>query len=161
MSEVRKDRTADIVAIDQLIMNYWYEIDFNQGRSVADHWVDGGAFVLGSMVSVAGRANLKAYYEEWARQVALTKDVRTSRHTSTGHRHVFDGDDRATVTFLAYAFSGAGEPPLFNATAPTIISDSRVQFRRDGEGEWRFFDFHAEPVFVGDDPFLNEQVVTG
>jgi hypothetical protein len=162
MRRQRREDALDTVLLEQMLHDYWREIDFNAGRNVADYWVDDGIFVVGDQVSVRGSVALTAFYADWAKQVsALKSGVRTARHSSMSLRCLFEAEGVATLTFLALNFSGSGNPPLYDATAPTIISDARMECRRDAEGQWRIASFHAQPIFIGADPFLNKQIVTG
>jgi hypothetical protein len=43
---------------------------------------------------------------------------------------------------------------MAGATTPNTISDVRMECRR--EREWRVAAFHACPIFLGRDPYLNQ-----
>ena len=88
------------------------------------------------------------------------RGARITRHTFTGLGVSFGAGDRATVTFLSLNFSGCGEPPLTDATLPVIISDTRLECRRE-QGEWRIAELHGAPVFAGRDAFMNQLLIGG
>lgn len=146
--------------LQQLVADYCHLLDCNDGVGAAEFFTE-DCLVEAGLVSYRGRAAMKKFYSELAQRVSSEqKDgVWTSRHGFTNFRVAFAAADRATVNFLFVNFSAVGRAPLLNATKPSVISDARLECRRDARGQWRIFELRGAPIFVGDDPHLNKTVL--
>jgi hypothetical protein len=40
-----------------------------------------------------------------------------------------------------------------------MVTDCKMVFRREADGEWRIVLFGGKPLFVGNDPFVNKQLL--
>jgi hypothetical protein len=80
-------------------------------------------------------------------------------HTFVNMRvHVADMSN-ATVFFTNVNYAGEGHPPVLGTINPAMVTDCRMVFRKDADGEWRIVLFGGKPLFVGNDPFVNKQLL--
>ncbi|TAK99328.1 MAG: nuclear transport factor 2 family protein [Rhodospirillaceae bacterium] len=160
MRKFTPESAVDVIELQQLVADWCHELDTNGGLDVAKLFTEDCIVDFGR-VSYTGRAATTKFYQDRAERVRTQqKDgIRTQRHGITNIRIVFEGKDRAHVTFLIINFSGEGGPPLMNATTPTIVTDTRFECRHDTDGVWRIKAFYGTPIFIGNDPFLNQGMV--
>jgi len=153
------NRTADTLEIQQLIIEWGYDLDIYGGMGVAklctadcDYRVAG--------IAHPGHEKITAFYTARNERVRTQqKDgVRTQRHTITNPRVSFQGAREATIEFLLVNYSAEGKAPALNLVGPTIIADCQMRCRLEGE-DWKIASFDSQPIFIGDDPFLNASVV--
>jgi hypothetical protein len=160
---MRKFDHESVVAafeLEQMVADYCHLLDRNEGVKGSEFFTE-DCIVQAGLISYRSRAEMKRFYSELAERVSADqKDgTWTSRHGFTNFRVVFPASDRATVNFLFVNFSGAGHAPLLNATKPSIVSDARMECRREADGQWRIHEFYGAPIFLGDDPHLNKTVM--
>ena len=72
---------------------------------------------------------------------------KTARHTFMNFRFAVQSSTQAVVDFVSIYYSGPGVPPVTEFTGPSVVSDCRVTCKRETDGKWRIFEFHARPVF--------------
>ena len=146
--------------LQQLILDWGHDLDINGGLNVADLCTEDCNYLIGGN-SHRGRAGVTKFYSDRAERIRTQQrdGVRTQRHTITNLRVSLQGKDHATVAFMVVNYSAEGKAPALNLVGPTIVADSRMECRRDADGEWRIALFDSKPVFVGNDPFLNASVV--
>lgn len=150
----------EFVTLQQLVADFFDEIDVGMGRKAASYYTEDGQFLVGGN-TIGGHEAITAFYAAREKRIlAEQKDgLRTSRHAFTNCRLKLEDSDRAHFTYLLINFSGEGGAPLFGQTTPTIVSDCHMEFVRSASGEWRIYRFGNAPIFVGNDPFLNRAVV--
>jgi hypothetical protein len=146
----------DAFELQQLVTAWCRELDDNHGLNATRFFTE-DCVVDAGHISYKGHEAMQAFYRGVAEFARATPErgARTTRHTYTSLGISFGGDERATVTFLSFTYSGYGETPVVGATTPNTISDVRFECRRDAQQEWRIAEFYAVPVFLGDDPYLN------
>lgn len=150
-----------VVALQQLIAEWGYRLDFHGGSDVADLCTPDCTYLVGGTTH-SGPAAVNAFYAARNERVrALQKDgVRTQRHTISNLRVTFSDADNASATFLLVNYSKEGPAPALDLTGPTIVADCQMDCRREADGEWRIALFDSQPIFIGNDPFLNAAVVS-
>lgn len=148
------------VALQQRLAEFFDEIDNGMGRRIDAFYASDGVFLVGGRAHT-GHAEIGRFYADRERRIlAEQKDgVRSSRHVFGNTRIEAAEADRAIASFVLVNFSGEGRPPLFGLTTPTVVADCRMAFQRDEDGVWRIARFESQPIFVGNDPFLNKAVV--
>ncbi len=146
--------------IEQLVIDWGYDLDLNGGMNVAPLCTDDCHYLVGGTLH-QGHGPITAFYTDRNERVATQqKDgVRTQRHTITNMRIQFPAADHGSAQFMLVNYSGEGKAPILNLVGPTIVADCRMEFRRDADGEWRISLFDSTPMFIGNDPFLNAAVV--
>jgi hypothetical protein len=159
MDELQPDQVLAVLALQQLIAEYCHELDCNAGRNAPTLFSDDGVMQVGKM-SYSERAAMQAFYDDLAKQIEAGGPgaVRTTRHVCSNLRIAFQSSDRATVQCLMVNYSAAGQPPVFDATVPTVVSDTRFECAREAN-RWRIKGLFGGPVFVGNDPLQNKVLV--
>jgi hypothetical protein len=162
MTPFTLEQAAAAVELEQLVAHYWYELDINGGRNVADFLTDDVIYKIGTVVDRSGLADVQAFYAGRNERVAREQKggARTSRHTHSANRITFLGPDEAMLQLTAVNYSAEGPPPIAGA-GPTIVSDVKMICRRDASRRWRIAEFYGQPIFVGEDSFQNKMIVTG
>ncbi len=150
----------DALELQQLVTEWCRELDDNHGLD-ATRFFTKDCVVEAGLISYRGHEAMRAFYQGVAEFARATPErgIRTTRHTYTNFGISFTDRDSATVTFLSFTHSGYGDLPVAEATVPAMMSDVRFDCRRDGKGDWRVAQFHASPIFLGSDPYLNRLLV--
>ena len=151
-----KFNSAAAMELQQLVSEYWDELDSNQARNVTDFYTEDCTFVAGQNFSGMGRAGVRKFYDERAKTVAQEKDgQRTTRHTFANFKVKFDSDAQARVDFVMINYSGAGAAPIV-FSGPSMVSDVTFECRRDAQGDWKIAAFKGTPLFVTNEPFAEK-----
>ncbi|CAN7261566.1 nuclear transport factor 2 family protein [Phenylobacterium sp. LjRoot219] len=160
MPRFDQDTAVKAVALQQLIAEWGYELDFNGGLTMPRLITEDCNYLVGG-TSYRGHAAVQKFYADRGERVRTQqKDgVRTQRHTISNYRISFSAADQAEVTFLLVNYSQEGKAPAMNLVGPTIIADCRMECRQGADGEWLISLFDSTPIFIGNDPFLNASVV--
>jgi hypothetical protein len=140
------DFTAETAAValqvQQLLNEFTYDVDVNGGRNVLTFYTADGSVNLATG-TYTGHAEVRRYYDEFAKMTA----GRTARHTFVNFRFAVESSTQAVADFVSIYYAGPGAAPVSEFTGPSVISDCRVTCRREADGKWRMFEFHARPVF--------------
>lgn len=155
MGTIDDSTAVHALALQQLVSDYFWELDTTYGLNSSDFFTEDGVVDIGKM-SFRGHAEMRAFYAGLLEQV---NGVRTTRHAYTNLRIAFGSDDSAVVDLLAFEFSAMGTPPLVNAATPTIVSDARLRCLRQGRFDWRIAELSGRPIFAGNDPVLNRLLI--
>lgn len=160
MPKFDQDAAIKSAALNQLIAEWGYELDFNGGLTMPRLCTEDCRYFVGGTLYSGHAAVQKFYTDRGERVRTQQKDgVRTQRHTISNLRLSFPAVDYAHVTFLLVNYSAEGKAPALNLIGPTIIADCRMECRLESDGDWRIALFDSTPVFIGNDPFLNASVV--
>ncbi|GFE79844.1 hypothetical protein GCM10011487_18440 [Steroidobacter agaridevorans] len=150
------------IELQQLVSEFAHEIDTNGGLNITQFYAEDGEFSVGDYTH-KGHAAIGKFYSDRAQRIpASHKDgIRVSMHTFVNMRvHVADKSN-ATVYFTNVNYAGEGHPPVMGAINPAMVTDCRMVFRKERDGEWRIVLFGGKPLFVGNDPFVNKQLLKG
>jgi SnoaL-like domain len=128
-----------------LVVDYWFDVDFNWGRGAAAFYVDDGLFAIGGS-RMQGRDAIRDFYA-WREG----RGERTARHVVTNFRLDACSDNDATLRciLLLYAADGA---PVLPSLPPILIADAVAQCVRGDDGRFRFRSHVLSPVFMGGAP---------
>jgi SnoaL-like domain len=128
-----------------LVVDYWFDVDFNWGRGAAAFYVDDGLFAIGGS-RMQGRDAIRDFYA-WREG----RGERTARHVVTNFRLDACSDNDATLRciLLLYAADGA---PVLPSLPPILIADAVAQCVRGDDGTFRFRAHVLSPVFMGGAP---------
>jgi hypothetical protein len=160
MPRFNNDTVLSALELQQLILDWGNDLDINGGLKVAELCTEDCVYLIAGNPH-RGHAAINKFYSDRAERIRTQqKDgVRTQRHTISNIRVTLQDEDHATVGFMVVNYSAEGKAPALNLVGPTIVADSRMECRREADGEWRIALFDSKPVFVGNDPFLNAAVV--
>jgi hypothetical protein len=158
MRKFDQDQAIAAIELEQMVVDYFQILDGEGGGAALGFFTEDVAVNIGA-INYSGHAGMKKFYEGVAERVKATGEARTGRHGFTNFRVEFPEKNRAIVTVLNVTWSGAGKPPLLDATVPSIVTDVRWECRREADGQWKVFKYSGSPIFVGNDPFLKASVV--
>ena len=124
-------RSADaILNLQQLVADYWNELDYRGGGKMHSFYTDDCSFVAGEHYSLAGSEGVKSFYDNRAALVASEfGGTRTTRHTYTNLSISLPAPDQAELSMVCINYSGAGAPPLMLSLGrPTVTVALRTPF---------------------------------
>ena len=124
-SSVQRAEVALVQAVDRLMAEFAYRVDFEQGLTIAELFAPDGYYESDGRRST-GRA---AIHEAYVRRAA--RGPRTSRHLFTNVRlaRLPDGKYGATAIMLLFARDGYGVHPA----VPLSVADVSDVYALDGE----------------------------
>lgn len=140
-------RTADRLAVMELINRHWALVDRAVEGIVADLFCTDGEMHIGQLVK-AGREDIARYYVE--RRAQEDSTGRKTRHIISNLRTEFRADGDINFYFLASVYSGTGSFPLA-AAPPSTIADFSGICRCTVQNGWLIAELRATVTFVGAD----------
>ena len=147
MARFTAEEAASAMAIHQLIHDWAYELDINDGLKIAPLLTEDCVYTVGGEPRHGRAAAVQFYIDRRKRLEATEAGPPVMRHPITTLRVVFAAPDRAEVTFNIVFFSGLGTPPITAMKGPTAVADVTMTVARDGEGEWRIARFDSWQPF--------------
>ncbi|HLH98077.1 MAG TPA: nuclear transport factor 2 family protein [Xanthobacteraceae bacterium] len=128
-------------ALHQLESAYWYDVDFNGGKSVHELYVKEGIFVVGGN-RFEGEQGIRSFYE-WRCRRSLT----TTRHLISNSIVLAKEGERAQWFCSILVYQG----PRRAATVelPALVADVRAECVRGDDAVWRYASRVVDPIFVG------------
>ncbi len=158
MRKFTQEQAIAAIELEQMVVDY-FEILDKEGGGAALHFFTPDVVVKIGAIDYKGHEGMAAFYKAGAERVKASGQTRTGRHGYTNFKVVFPEKDRATVTVMNVTWSGAGSPPLMNASVPSIVTDVKWELKRDASGDWKVYGYYGWPMFVGNDPVLQKNVV--
>ncbi|MBO0755693.1 MAG: nuclear transport factor 2 family protein [Bradyrhizobiaceae bacterium] len=140
-------------AIHSLLVNYWRDVDFNEGRNAHDFYLADASFIVGDN-HFNTCEGIKTFYA-WRRK----REKFGSRHLLSDVLVVAAGERRAKGFGVMTLHRATGRPPFRN-TVPTLIADLRCECVLGDDDVWRFASHVIDPLFIGDDVPLSLSVNT-
>lgn len=157
MRRFNQETVVAAFEVEQMVLDYWQEVDVNRAADVKSYFTEDCQCVMGPY-TLQGPKAIADFYAE--RREAARREFpphgRTSYHTITNLRVAVEDNDRASANFLSIAYSAPGEPPILNATVPVSVGKVRFECRREGDGQWRIFDFEGGSTFLGGDDYVKK-----
>ena len=139
---VVRDEMVDRVAIERLVIEYYYLLDHGRASEIPALFTSDAVFDNPNLgLRAVGHAAIRAYFAQRA------TELRTTRHISTNLRLVFETPDRASGTRTILYFRGDGGTPPFPAE-PGSVGEYREVFQRGKDGRWRFAFRQSELLFA-------------
>ena len=140
-------------AIHSLLVNYWREVDFNEGRNAHNFYLADACFIVGDN-HFNTNEGIKTFYA-WRRK----REKFGTRHLLSDLLVVGAGERRAKGFGVMPLHRATGRPPFRN-TVPTLIADFRCECALCDDDVWRFASHVLDPLFIGDDVPLSLSVNT-
>jgi hypothetical protein len=160
MSKFNAETAVIAIELQQIVSEFAHEIDTNGGLNIAAFYAADGEFSVGDYTHKGHAAINKFYADRAARIPPLHKDgIRVSVHTFVNMRVQVEDKNNATVFFTNVNYAGEGHPPVMGTISPAMVTDCRMVFRREADDHWRIVLFAGKPKFVGNDPFVNKQLL--
>jgi ketosteroid isomerase-like protein len=134
--------------LQQVIADYWDDVDFNRGLGAPEFYTEDCVFWVGSDRNFEGRAGIAEFY-----RYRTDRGTRTTSHATANFRVIPDGNDRATVTYIVANYASDGSPPITGLTGPSLVSKVEAECIKDADGYWRFKTVRGTPLFIGGEPY--------
>ena len=138
--------TADGVRaeIEALNVEFWYRVDHQDGKGVADLFTEDGVYSVPGGRNVGRAAIADAYVQRAAR------GPRVSRHVHSNLRVTMEAPDRARGLSVLTLWARDGEAPQ-PLTLPVSVADVHDLYVRDGDS-WRIEHRQITTALKGDEP---------
>lgn len=130
-------------AIEELIVDFAWRIDHQQGHGVEELFHEDGEYVLFGH-PVQGRAAIESLYAH-----RRARGVRTSRHLFSNLHITATDDDTVHAVSVLTLHAADGEPPL--PMRALMVADYDDVIKRGRDGRWRFARRATTAVFQARD----------
>jgi hypothetical protein len=141
------EQVLTVAAVQQLIHDWAYELDVNNGLHISELVTGDCIYVVGGATREGRAAVEKFYQDRLVRLSALPQGVPTQRHTLSNLRVNFRSATEVSITFTLVYFTTAGMASGLNHADPAAVADVRMDCRRDDGGEWRIAKFDSNQTF--------------
>ena len=137
-------------ALHRLEVAYWYDVDFNEGRTAHELFTPDSVKIVGHN-RFEGREQIRAFYEWRARQNVASavrqlgiSGVRAVRHLIT-NLYVASSSERCATVLGIVTFYGGKSKRQSN---PPMVADLSNECVLDKDNVWRFKSHALRPVFM-------------
>lgn len=141
------EQSLAIASVQQLINDWAYELDVNNGLHIAGLVTEDCRYVVGGTPREGRPAVEKFYSDRLERLSAQPDGVPTQRHMLSNLRVSFRSATDVSITFSLLYFTTAGMSSGLNHADPAATADVRMDCRRDADGEWRISAFDSGQAF--------------
>ncbi len=141
MAKFTVQQAADVLAVQQVINDWAYDLDLHNNEHVGDVITDDISYnIAGALRS--GKAAVEAFYGERREMLAAKGGTPpVMRHINSNFRVSFNTPDHVSVTFFLVFFST--EVVGFDPADVIAVADVWMDCKRDAEGEWRISKFDS------------------
>ena len=143
-------------ALHRLEVTYWYDVDFNEGRTAHEFFTPDGVKTVGHNRFV-GRDEIRAFYEWRARQTRAKavrqlgiSGVKAVRHLITNLYVASSSERCATVQGIVIFHGGLTYPSKRQSNPPMMVADLINECVLNKDYVWRFKSHTLRPVFMSD-----------
>jgi hypothetical protein len=147
-------------ALHRLEVTYWYDVDFNEGRTAHELFTPDGVKMVGHN-RFEGRDGIRAFYEWRARQNGATaarqlgiSGVRAVRHLITNLYVASSSERSATVQGIVIFYGGKSKQ---QSNSP-MVADLINQCVLEKDNVWRFKSHTLRPVFMSNETPQSMQI---
>jgi hypothetical protein len=137
-------------ALHRLELKYWYDVDFNEGRTAHEFFTPDGVKMV-SDSRFEGREEIRAFYEWRVRQNVATaarhlgiSGVRAVRHLITNLYVASSSERCATVRGIVIFYGGKWT----HQSSPPMVADLIGECVLNKDNEWRFKSHTLRPIFM-------------
>jgi hypothetical protein len=145
-------------ALHRLEATYWYDVDFNDGRTAHEFFTPDGVKVVGHN-RFEGREEIRKFYEWRARQPGSkavrqlgVSGVKAVRHLITNLYVASSSGHCATVLGIVSFYGGVTYPTKRQSTPPIMVADLITECVLSKDNAWRFKSHTLRPVFMSEAP---------
>jgi hypothetical protein len=132
-------------ALNQLMSNYWAEVDDNGGNQAHQFYLPDAPYAVGNN-RFEGEEKIRAFYVR-RRQRGNT----CTRHLVSNLRVFRDDARHARTVGVMSLYRADGRPPFLGVRPPAMIADFEAQCVFGDDLVWRFQSHTLRPIFVGSD----------
>lgn len=143
-----KDRQQQLALrheLEALAIDFWHEVDHNDGRDAARFYTQDAVFET-SIRAYHGRDAIHDFYNR--RQA---RGARLSLHVVQNFRIEPQGEERVRCEYVMSLFAADGEPVLPSRPA-IMIAIAHEVVRRQTDGSWLYESRRLRPLFRDDTP---------
>jgi hypothetical protein len=140
-------------ALHRLEVTYWYDVDFNEGRTAHELFTPDGVKIVGHN-RFEGREQIQAFYRWRARQNVATAvrqlgiiGVRAVRHLITNLFVASSGERCATVRGIVIFYGGKSRLQ----SNPPMVADLINECVLNKDNMWRFKSHTLRPIFMSNE----------
>ncbi len=144
-------------ALHRLEVTYWYDVDFNEGRTAHELFTPDGVKVVGDN-RFEGREQIREFYEWRARQSGAKavrqlgiSGVKAVRHLVTNLYVASSSERYATVLGIVSFYGGVTYPSKRQSNPPMLVADLINECVLSKDNAWRFKSHTLRPVFMSND----------
>jgi SnoaL-like domain len=141
-------------ALHRLEVTYWYDVDFNEGRTAHEFFTPDGVKMVGHN-RFEGREEIRAFYEWRARQTVAKavrllgiSGVKAVRHLITNLFVASSSERCATVLGIVIFHGGLTYPSMRQSNPPMMVADLTNECVLNKDNVWRFKSHTLRPVFM-------------
>lgn len=145
MAKFTTEEALAWVAIQQLINDWGYELDINNGLNIADLVTEDCHYTVRAVPRLS-RADVAAFYK--GRIDEFPDGPPVQRHAQTNLRVQFKSADEASITFTLIYFTTAMVAAGADPADPTAVADVRMDVKRCEDGHWRISLFDSAQSLV-------------
>jgi hypothetical protein len=143
-------------ALHRLEVTYWYDVDFNNGRTAHEFFTPDVVKIVGHN-RFEGREEIRAFYEWRARQIGgtalgnlWTSGVKAVRHLITNLYVASSSERCATVLGMVFFYGGLTYPSRRQSNPPAMVADLINECVLNKDNVWLFQSHTLRPVFMSD-----------
>jgi len=126
--------------IEDLMIDYWNDVDTNWGRNAHDYYTEDGSYST-SIKTRTGRAAIKEFYAS-----RENRGERIARHLVNNHKITIHDRDRVSAVWVLSLFAADGTPVLPSKPA-IMMADVHDEVVRGADGRWRYKSRMIKPLF--------------
>ena len=131
-------------ALNQMISEYWADVDENGGQVAHDFYLRNALYVIGNN-RFEGQDKIQAFYARRRYGTVVT------RHVISNIRVLGENATQAQVLGLMTLYRADGKSPFQGARPPAMIADFDAQCVLGDDDRWRFRSHVLQPFIVGGD----------
>jgi hypothetical protein len=131
-------------ALNQLMANYWGDVDEDAGRGAHEFYPADGLYAIGSN-RFEGKDKIEAFYARRRHGTVLT------RHVLSNLRTIGEDGRHARVLGIMSLYRADGKSPFQGARPPAMIADFEARCVRGDDRRWRFQSHVLRPFIIGND----------
>lgn len=133
-------------ALHRLEVTYWYDVDFNEGRTAHEFFTPDGVKVVGPN-RFEGREQIREFYAWRARQ----SGTQAVRHLITNLYVASSSERCATVLGIVSFYGGVTYPSKRQSTPPMLVADLINECVLSKDNAWQFKSHTLQPVFMSNE----------
>jgi hypothetical protein len=144
-------------ALNRLEATYWYDVDFNEGRTAHEFFTPDGVKVVGHN-RFEGREEIRRFYEWRARQTGAKavrqlgiNGLKAERHLITNLYVASSSERCATVLGIVSFYGGVTYPTKRQSNPPVMVADLITECVLSKDNTWRFKSHTLWPVFMSNE----------
>ncbi len=148
MAKFTPEQAVAVVEIQQLINEWSYELDVNNGTNIAGLITEDCSYTVRGGPRTGRDAVVQFYKERLETLGATPEGVPVHRHMLANLRTTFTSANEASIGFSLIYFSTAGMKSGTKHADPASAADVRMLVRRGADGEWLIAKFDSTPTFI-------------